>query len=156
MATGWRAKDRAKVSMWPSSPAPSMREHTTMIRRRARASTAGATGTGTRVSGRRDSDTATASMYGRIKMKNMKETGWKELRRAMESSLMQMEMFSRAHTSGEIVMALVSLSRVMGRREMKIIKRETSSTLLSPKMLSEQNYSINLKLSNKINFVKKK
>lgn len=36
---------------------------------------------------------------------------------------------------------------------MKIIKRENSSTLLSLKMLSEQNYSINLKLSNKINFV---
>ena len=50
-------------------------------------------------------------------------------------------------------MALVSLSRVMGRREMKIIKRENSSTLLSLKMLSEQNYSINLKLSNKIIFV---
>ena len=46
------------------------REHITMIRRRARASTAGATGTGTRASGRRDSDTATASMYGRIKMKS--------------------------------------------------------------------------------------
>ena len=44
------------------------REHTTMIRRRARASTAGATGTGTRARGRRD--TATASMYGRIKMKS--------------------------------------------------------------------------------------
>ena len=41
-----------------------------MIRRRARASTPGATGTGMRASGRRDLDTATASMYGRIKMKS--------------------------------------------------------------------------------------
>merc|ERR1712029_318279 len=83
----------------------------------------------------------------------MKETGRRELRKAMESSLMQMEMYSRGHTSGEIVMALASLSRAMGRREMKIIKRENSSTLLSLKMLSEQNIFINLKFLNKKIFV---
>ena len=52
--------------------------------------------------------------------------------------------------SGETATALVSLSRAMERREMRIIRRENSSTLLSPKVLSEQNIFVFLKLFNKL------
>ena len=52
--------------------------------------------------------------------------------------------------SGETATALVSLSRAMERREMRIIRRENSSTLLSPKVLSEQNIIVFLKLFNKL------
>ena len=52
------------------------RANTAMIRRRDRASTAGAMVTGMRESGRRDSDMATGSMYGRIKMKSMTHDTW--------------------------------------------------------------------------------
>ena len=55
--------------------------------------------------------------------------------------------------SEETATALVSLSRAMGRRETRIIRRGNSSTSLSRKVLNEQNLFVFLKLFYKINFV---
>ena len=54
--------------------------------------------------------------------------------------------------SGETATALVSLSRAMGRRETRIIRRGNSSTSLSLKVLNEQNLFVFLKLFCKTNF----